>query len=160
MRHILFIEPKSGLRAKCELLDEQAPRSAEFLWQLGLQSFTCDAMHAIWTGPELSVPLPASILPETLASDLVPAENATSFPNAGEIVLASLAAGSKKGLPPGNFFDIGVFYGQGGRMLMPFGWIEVNVCAKIVDADMVDAVAAIKSIQKHGACRLTIEACQ
>lgn len=113
-------------------------------------------MHAIWTGPELSCPLPGKTLPEELSARTIPAENATAFPETGDIVLACLPAGSVKGLPKGNFFDIGIFYGPGGRLLMPFGWIQANVCAKVIDADISHTRDRIKEIQRKGVCRVTI----
>ena len=157
MRQIYFKEPKSGLSVRCDLLDDKAPSSAEFLWQLAQRRMSYDALHAIWTGPELSCPLPASVLPEDLAQTVIPPENATSFPECGEILLACISAGAVKGLPPGNFFDIGLFYGHGARMLMPFGWIKANVCAKMVAEDLTHAQSAIQSIKLNGACKLLIE---
>lgn len=157
MREVLIREPVSQLSARCVLLDEQAPLSAEFLWQLALKHSTFEAIHAIWTGPELSCPLPAAVLPAALAESVIPSENATSYPESGEVVLASIAAGSVKGLPPGNFFDLGFFYGPGGRLLMPFGWIQANVCAKVVPQDVAAFQDGMKTIRKNGACRITLE---
>lgn len=157
MRHIRFTESESGLSARCELLRDAAPRSAEFLWQLASGRHRFEAMHAIWTGPELSCPLPAAVLPEPLAAEVIPDENATSFPAAGDIVLASLPAGAVQGLPPGNFFDIGLFYGPGGRLLMPFGLIRANVCARVWSEDFDHLAEAIGAIRRNGACRLGLE---
>ncbi|MBT5185612.1 MAG: DUF3830 family protein [Kordiimonadaceae bacterium] len=154
-RQICFKEAGSNMSVICDLLDDQAPKSAEFLWQLAQNRSSFDAIHAIWTGPELSCPLPASVLPEELSINVIPAENATSYPDCGDIVLASIAAGTIEGLPPGNFFDVGLFYGEGGRMLMPFGWIEVNVCAKIIAKDLAHAQEAMAMIRQRGACQLS-----
>lgn len=157
MQFIRFKESRSGLSVRCKLLTEEAPASSNFLSQLALERRDFDAGHAIWTGPELSCPLPANVLPENLSRDTVPEENATSFPAQGEIVLASLAAGSIKGLPPGNFFDIGLFYEPGGRLLMPFGWIKANVCATVVKDDFNHFQTCMKTIRQTGACKLYIE---
>lgn len=157
MQFIRFTESVSGLSARCRLLNEQAPRSAGFLEQLAAGRHAFEAMHAIWTGPELSVPLPAAVLPEALAGEVIPEENATSFPQAGDIVLASMPASSIVGLPPGNFFDIGLFYGPGGRLLMPFGLIRANVCARVVDEDFEAFQASIGTIRRNGACTLALE---
>lgn len=157
MRQILITEPNSQLSATCDLLDEQAPASAGFVWQLAGTGQSIDAMHAIWTGPELSCPLPASALPDELASRLVPEENATSYPAAGELVLASIPAGSIQGLPPGNFFDLGLFYGPGGRLLMPFGWIKANVCARVIAADLEHLKSSMNAIRRNGACRISLQ---
>jgi hypothetical protein len=157
MRQVLFTESVSKLSARCDLLDDQAPKSADFLWRLAQERMSFNAIHAIWTGPELSCPLPAQVLPDALSKDTVPLENATSYPQIGDIVLASVPAGTVKGLPPGNFYDLGLFYGPGARMLMPFGWIMANVCARIVDEDLENAQSSIRAIQQNGACKLSIE---
>ncbi len=156
MRLITLNEPVSGLSARCELLDAAAPESCAFMWELAERGAGFEAMHAIWTGPEISVPMPASTLPEGMATPAIPFENATSYPDAGDIVLAYLAAGSTKGLPPGNFYDIGLFYGPGGRLLMPFGWIQANVCARIVAEDLAKAQADCRSIRRNGACTISL----
>ena len=157
MRQIRFLERESGLSARCALLSDAAPRSTEFLWDLAADRPSFEAIHAIWTGPELSCPLPASVLPEALAAETIPEENATSYPAPGDVVLASIAAGTVKELPPGNFFDIGLFYAPGGRLLMPFGWLKANVCARVLEEDFQAFQAAIKAIRRKGACMLQIE---
>jgi len=157
MRQIRFLEAESGLSIRCVLLSEDAPQSSEFLWQLAAGGPAFEAMHAIWTGPELSCPLTASILPRPLARMVIPEENATSFPDSGDVVLASIAEGSIKGLPRGNFYDVGLFYGQGGRLLMPFGWIKANVCGRIVAEDLQSFQVCMKTIRRNGACKLQLE---
>lgn len=157
MRQIYINEEKSGLSIKCDLLDELAPQSAEFLWQLSQTESSYNAIHAIWTGPELSCPLPAHTLPETLSHKVLPPENATSYPQAGDIILACIPDKSVTGLPPGNFFDLGIFYNQGGRLLMPFGWIMGNVCAKIIKEDLEHARSSIEKIRQNGGCKISIK---
>lgn len=156
-RMIRLAESNSGLSIRCVLLDVAAPQSADFLWRLAGTDAAYEAIHAMWTGPEISCPLPAGGLPEELAVSDLPQENATSFPDAGDIVVAFAAAGSLKGLPPGNFFDVGIFYGSGGRLFMPFGWLKGNVAAQILAEDMDAAKTACSRIRANGACRLCFE---
>ena len=156
-RIVRFSEPRSGLSARCALLDDKAPQSARFLWRLAQTRPTYDAIHAMWTGPELSCPLPASVLPEQLAQTDIPLENASSFPQAGEIVLAYAKSGSIKGLPSGAFFDLGIFYGDGGRLFFPFGWLMANICGEIVPEDLAHTQSCIGKIRNNGACKLSIE---
>lgn len=156
MRIIKLTEPNSGLSVRCRLLDDAAPVSAAFLWDLAERNASFEALHAIWTGPEISIPMPAATLPDGMPQPAIPAENATSYPDAGDIILAYLAQGSTKGLPPGNFYDIGLFYGGGGRLLMPFGWIQGNVCARILDEDLAKAQADCRTIRRAGACAVTV----
>jgi hypothetical protein len=153
-RSIRITESASKLKVTCRLLDDKAPHSSGFLWQIASRRLSFDAIHAIWTGPELSCPMPANALPEDLAGLQIPLENATSYPKAGEIVLAFLSAGSIKGVPPGAFFDVGIFYDDGGRLLFPFGWLKANVCAEIVDSELPAVQTAMRTIRNHGACRI------
>ena len=157
MQMIRLVEPESGLSARCQLLHDVAPVSARFLWELAERQASFEALHAIWTGPEISVPMPAGVLPGTMERPVLPPENATSYPEAGDIVLAYLAAGSTKGLPPGDFYDVGLFYDAGGRLMMPFGWIQANVCARILDEDLAKAQADCRTIRYNGVCTLSFE---
>jgi predicted MFS family arabinose efflux permease len=59
-----------------------------------------------------------------------------------------------RGLPAGDFFDIGIFYDEGARLLMPFGWIQGNVAARIEAADLAVAQQAARDI--HGAQTLAL----
>jgi len=152
VRRIGFLQERLGTTVPCTLLDDLAPRSAAFLWSLAGSDAPIAANHAIWTGPELSFPLPAPKLPAEVDASPVPAENASSFPRAGDIVLAWLAAGTVRGLPPGDFFDIGIFYDEGGRLLMPFGWIQANIAARIAPADIPLAHEMARDIRQHGGC--------
>lgn len=157
MRHVMITEQRSGLAARCLLLDEQAPRSCAFLWDLATRKARFEAMHAMWTGPEISIPMPAALLPGDVARSAIPEENATSYPAAGDVVLAYLPQGSAKGLPPGDFYDVGLFYGDGGRLLMPFGWTKANVCARVVEEDLAKVRADCRTIRHNGVCDVTIE---
>jgi len=154
---VIFTEPKSGLSARCRLLPDAAPQSCDFLRDLATRRASFEAMHAIWTGPEISVPMPSAALPQGMAQPAIPAENATSYPGAGDVVLAYLAPGSTQGLPPGPFYDIGIFYGAGGRLLMPFGWIQANVCARILPEDLDKGVPDCRPIRRNGACTIPVE---
>jgi hypothetical protein len=155
-RTVLFTEERSGLRARATLLDALAPASAALLWDLAGRGPSFSAIHAMWTGPEISLPIDgAKALP---GHDLraVPVENATSFPQAGDIALVCAPRGTWRDGPPFDLVDVGLFYAAGGRLLMPMGWIMANICARIVDEDLVAAAAACRAIRTTGACAITI----
>ncbi len=156
IRRIGFVQERLGLTVPCTLLDDLAPRSCRFLLSLATSGKSFLANHAMWTGPEISLPLPSPGLPPDVDKSPLPSENATSYPRAGEIVVAWLAAGSVRGLPPGDFFDIGIFYDEGARLLMPFGWIQANVAARIESADLGAAQQAARDIRQHGACSFRV----
>jgi hypothetical protein len=153
-RQIRLTEPCSGLDCRLTLLDAKAPRAAEAFWALAGTVGAHDAIHAMWTGPEISCPVPAAAFPPG-ALDAGPfAENATSFPEAGEIAVVHAPENSFKGQPFG-FFDIGLFYGPGARLFMPMGWVMASVCATVQPEDFEAYRAGCMAIRRAGACRLT-----
>ena len=156
-RRIAFVQERLGTSVECTLLEDLAPRSAEFLWSLAGNGASVGVNHAIWTGPELSIPLPVSSLPEGVSVAPVPLENATSYPRQGDVVLAWLAAGSARGLPPGDFFDIGLFYDEGARLLMPFGWLQANVAAQVAAHSLPLLRAMALDIRQHGSSKLHLQ---
>jgi hypothetical protein len=109
----------------------------------------------MWTGPEISCPVPASTFPEDADLDLLPLENATSFPSAGDVAVVYAPANRWKDQPPFAFFDIGLFYDAGARLLMPMGWVMASVCAQVVGEDFEAYRAGCMAIRRAGACRLT-----
>jgi hypothetical protein len=154
-RHVRVKEIDCGLDARMLLLDELAPHWAEALWQIAGAGGMHDAIHAIWTGPEISCPIPEANLPYPARLLGVPFENATSYPEEGEIAVVYAAAHAWKGQPPFAFFDVGLFYGRGARLLMPMGWIQASVCARVVKEDLTAFQSACQAIRKRGACRLS-----
>lgn len=137
------------------LLDELAPRSSEALWQIAGAGGTHEAIHAMWTGPEISCPIPAANLPVCIDPSDLPLENATSHPEQGDIAVIYAAANTWKGQPPFAFFDVGVFYGSGARLLMPMGWIKASVCGRVAGEDFAAFSAACQVIRRRGACSLS-----
>ncbi len=154
-RHIRVSEPSSGLNCQFRLLDDRAPRSAQALWALAGQGGGYDAIHAMWTGPEISCPIPAAAFPADAGLDRLDLENATSFPQAGDLAVVYAPENRWKGQPPFAFFDIGLFYGPGARLFMPMGWVMASVCAEVAPEDSETYRAACGAIRRTGACRLT-----
>ena len=153
-RYIFIKEPRAGLNCRVELLDELAPRGATALWSLAGAGGTHFAQHAMWTGPEISCPVFGDRFPDAAIFDSIPLENATSFPAAGEIVTVHARKGTWAGMPPADLFDVGLFYGPGGRLLMPMGWIMGSVSGRVVAEDMEAFRAACGAIRRNGACEL------
>lgn len=154
-RHIHIREPAAGLNARVLLLDDLAPRASEVLWQIAGAGGTHDAIHAMWTGPEISCPIPAANVPAQADLSALPLENATSYPDEGDIAVVYAPANTWKGAPPFAFLDVGLFYGRGARLLMPMGWIQASVCARVVSEDLAAVRSACQSIRQRGACRLS-----
>jgi hypothetical protein len=154
-RHIRIRESASGLDVRVLLLDDLAPRSSETLWQIAGAGGPHDAIHAMWTGPEISCPIAAANLPASMDLSDLPLENATSYPEEGDIAVVYAPANTWKGQPPFGFFDVGVFYGRGARLLMPMGWIQASVCGRVVSEDLAAVRTACQSIRRRGACTLS-----
>jgi len=153
-RHVRLTEPGSGLDCRLALLDDRAPRSAQALWALAESGGAHEAIHAMWTGPEISCPVPATAFPAAARLEGLPAENATSFPEAGDVAVVWAPANSFKG-QPFAFFDVGLFYGSGARLFMPMGWVMGSVCAQVATEDFEAYRAGCMAIRRAGACRLT-----
>jgi hypothetical protein len=154
-RCIRVAEPASGLNCRFQLLDDCAPRSAEALWALAGQGGSFDAVHAMWTGPEISCPIPAAAFPAEAGLDRLELENGTSFPAAGDLAVVYAPENRWKGQPPFAFFDVGLFYGPGARLFMPMGWVMASVCAQVVAEDFEAYRAGCGVIRRNGACRLS-----
>ena len=105
-------------------------------------------IHVRWSGEACWIPLGAQDLG-------VGYENATSYPEEGDIAVVYAPANTWKGQPPFGFFDVGVFYGRGARLLMPMGWIQASVCGRVSSEDLSAVRTACQSIRRRGACRLS-----
>jgi hypothetical protein len=108
----------------------------------------------MWTGPEISCPVPATAFPPGALPPGLAAENATSFPEAGDVAVVWAPENSFRG-QTFAFFDVGLFYGSGGRLYMPNGWIMASVCAQVAAEDFAAYRAGCLAIRRSGACRLT-----
>jgi hypothetical protein len=155
IRTIRIRETASGLDARVPLFDDLAPRSSEALWRIAGAQGSYEAIHAMWTGPEISCPIPAANLPSEMGLSDLPLENATSYPEAGDLVIVYAPPNTWKGQPPFAFLDVGLFYGPGGRLLMPMGWIQGSVCGRVAAEDLAAVLSACQSIRRRGACRLS-----
>src|SRR6516165_3547727 len=90
-RFIRIEELASGLAARAMLLADQAPENAAFLWDFLAGPRQIPAIHAMWTGPEISAPIPIDQLDDAQRSRALLLENATITPQQGDIVLTWLA---------------------------------------------------------------------
>ena len=156
---IRITERRSGLDARFRLLIDAAPINCAALWSLAGAGCAHDALHGMWTGPEISCPVAAERLPVDLDLSNLPLENSTREPLAGDLVLVRLAPGVVGATTPfaGGGLDLGVFYGDGGRLFFPDGWIEGSVCGRVEDEDKEQLALAAAVIRRNGACELELE---
>ncbi len=158
-RRILIRESRSGLAAPFRLLTDDAPFASDALWAIAGAGQSHEAIHAMWTGPEISCPTSADRLPAGIDLSRWPNENETRHPQAGDLVLTRLIAGPPSSVRPfvEGGLDIGVFYAEGGRLFFPEGWIDGTVCARVEPAYASTLREAAAVIRRHGACQLRFE---
>jgi hypothetical protein len=150
---ILAEEAAAGLAVRFRLLADQAPANIRFLRRLLREPKEIPGLHAMWTGPEISCPVPLVMIPED-ARDALPPENATIHPQPGDLVLAYVPPRMWGG-GPDPVFDLGLFYGPGARLLFPIGWLPGSVVARAEEPGAVAALArACGAIRRSGACTI------
>lgn len=146
----------SGLDVRAGFLPEKAPENVAFLLRYLQESRVVPGLHAMWTGPEISCPVPPAHLSGADWAQPLPAENATLHPQPGDVVLAYVPARVWGG-SPNPIFDIGLFYGPGARMFFPIGWLAGSVVAQVQAEDRAALAEACGRIRRSGACDITFE---
>jgi hypothetical protein len=127
----------SGVTAVIGLHDAAAPRTCAAIWEALAKPVRIPAMHAMFAGPEIMLGLPPEA--QTFDPRSLPVENQTCFPVAGDCLWFYQAKGMMKGLTD-ELWEIGVFYGDGGRIFGPLGWTPCNIFGRITQG--LDAFAA------------------
>jgi hypothetical protein len=151
---IHITEPRSGLSVVAPLLDGKAPENVAFFKSYLSEPRIVPGIHAMWTGPEISCPIPATHLEGVAYATPLPAENATLTPQPGDIVLSYVPARMWGG-SPNPIFDIGLFYGAGARLLFPIGWLAGSVMAQVRPEEREHFAAACGIIRRNGGCDVT-----
>ena len=154
MQSLLITDAKSGLSVRAVLLPDKAPANAAFLWRYLEIQRDVPGIHAMWTGPEISCPVPPAHLTGADWAVPLPQENATLHPQPGDIVLSYLPPRVWGG-GPDPVFDIGLYYGPGARLFFQVGWIAGSVVAQIRPEDRAALAIACARIRQTGACTVT-----
>ena len=154
IRTLIITDDRSGLAVRARLLDDKAPANAAFLWRYLDAPRVVPGLHAMWTGPEISCPIPPAHLGGVDWAGPLPPENATLHPQPGDVVLAYVPARMWGGSPD-PIFDIGLFYGPGARMFFPIGWLAGSVVAQVRPEDRQALAEACGRIRLSGACEIT-----
>jgi hypothetical protein len=136
-RRLIFAFVESGAAGIVHLNTGLAPQTCAAIWGALEHPRRIRAVHAMFAGPEIMLGLP----PEAQNFDpfLIPVENQTCFPAAGDCLWFYQAKGMMKGLTD-ELWEIGVFYAEGGRIFGPLGWTPCNIFGRIVEG--LDAFAA------------------
>lgn len=114
--------PTQGIEVVATLLEEQAPATCEMIWSLLEKPLEGKVYHGHETGPEVFFFVPP-------APD-VPNESSTVFPIPGDLLFYHYEGQ----LPRGEkVYDVGVYYGRGGKGLLNVGWTPGNLFATVTE---------------------------
>jgi len=156
LTRLLEIEfPAERVAVRARLLDELAPRTCDAIWELAALAPELLAVHAAFTGRELSVRIPVDLANRVEMLLALPPENQTLFPIPGDFIWSQLPPYAWTGIKE-PLYDLGIFYGRDSRLLLPVGWLAGNRFAEIL-ADDLPALAALSAqTQMEGAKRLVL----
>ena len=131
MARQLYVEVvQSGVRSLISLYDDAAPQTSESLWNALSSPIRATSMHAMFAGPEIMLDLPESA--RNFDPRSLPDEHQTCFPAPGDCLWFYQGANAMKGLEF-EMWEIGMFYGEGGRTFGPLGWTPVNIFGTITE---------------------------
>jgi hypothetical protein len=142
---ISFMEEKSA--AVAVLLADLAPRTCECIWELLARPVEGLGIHAMWTGREISFPIPAERFPQDEGLK-VPPENQTVIPVPGDLIWNAYRPYEWQGNPQ-PVYDFGIFYGRDSRLLLPVGWRPSNRFGMIVE-NLDNFAAVCARVQREG----------
>lgn len=148
----LRFEFDGGPAAYAPLRDVHAPVSSATVWTALGRPVTMLATHAMFAGPEIMLNLPDEA--RTFAADEVPAENQQVIPSAGDVIWYYQAPNRMAGLTD-EIWEIGLFYGSGGRIFGPLGWTPCNIIASVTEG-LEEFATACADLRISGARKLTL----
>jgi hypothetical protein len=148
----IFFEFENGPTAFAALKEVDAPVSSDLIWNALAVPVTVLATHAMFAGPEIMLDLPE--VARVFDPTSVPAENQQVIPSAGDVIWYYQAPNQMAGLT-NEVWEVGLFYGSGGRIFGPLGWTPCNIIASVTEG--LDAfAAACAQIRLTGAKNLTL----
>tara|TARA_B100000378_G_scaffold140884_1_gene113814 strand:- start:109 stop:585 length:477 start_codon:yes stop_codon:yes gene_type:complete len=131
---------------------ENAPETCKAIWGALEKPIRWPATHAMFAGPEIMMGLPEEA--RNFDPTKLPPENQTILPEPGEMLWFYQPKNFFKN-DPSEFWELGMFYGQGGRTFGPTGWISCTYIGKMTEN--LDAVAEqCRRIRIEGAKRVEV----
>jgi hypothetical protein len=151
MLRFTFVDP--GISGRVELHETLAPKTVEAIWGALAQPVRELTFHAMFAGPEIMVGLPPAN--QTFDPRALPPENQTVIPTPGDVLWFYQAPHMMKGLSD-EFWEIGMFYGDGGRVFGPLGWTPVTMFGRMLPEDLPAFARECADIRLRGAKMLEI----
>ena len=154
MKKIKLTFVEEGISAIAVLLEDKAPQTARMIWDLLETPMENDAIHAMFTGRELSFGVPNDRVDESTIFDLPP-ENQTMFPLPGSLIWNAYQPYQWLGTPRA-VYDFGIFYGPESRILLPTGWRPSNHFGDIVE-NLEEFAACCARCPREGVKKIRIQ---
>lgn len=148
----IYLQYDDGARAIATLFEELAPATCRAMWGALEEPRTMQCLHAIYAGPEVMVGLPEEA--QNFDAEALPPENQQVMPAPGDLQWYFQRPLQMGGLPF-EWWEIGIFYGRGGRTFGPLGFTPVNIWASITSG-LEEFAAESEKIRIDGAKQLTI----
>ena len=142
----------SGVEGLVDLNRTNAPVACETLWQALAAPVQVTCLHGMFAGPEIMVGLPESA--RNFDGPNIPAENQTVIPAAGDCLWFHQSENMMYGLTD-ELWEIGMFYGDGGRVFGPLGWTPCNIFGRMRE-NLTAFAAESAAIRYSGAKTLEI----
>jgi hypothetical protein len=147
-RKIEVVLEERGIRAVAELLDDDAPKTCQAVWDALPQSGP--TYHAKWANNEVYILVPP------FAKEEPGKENATIFPIPGDICYFYVPPGGH--VPPDmreqarktGIIDLAIFYGRNNHLLSPDGYMPGNLFATFTEG-LPELAAACQDLWRYGA---------
>jgi hypothetical protein len=143
---------QSNITAIAELYEQDAPRTTEAMWQMLGKPYEVRALHGIFEGRKITLEPPETN--RTFDPSLIPLENTTAYPVAGNILWKYFPPRSVRGLPQG-LWDVMVIYGPEAILKNPLGIYACNLWGNITD-NLEAFAAECADMRIHGAKTIRI----
>lgn len=142
--YLSFVD--ADVKGIIDLYWQNAPKTCEAIWGALAKPIRVPASHAIFSGPEIMMGLPEEA--RNFDPLALPPENQTILPEIGELLWFYQPENFFK-IDPSEFWEIGMFYGNGGRTFGPTGWISCTYFGRMNEG--LEAVAEeCARIRKEG----------
>ncbi len=154
MKKIKLTFVEENVSCIAELREDKAPQTAQLIWDILETPMENKAIHAMYTGRELSFGVPTDRADEARVFALPP-ENVTMFPLPGALIWNAYQPYQWMGTPHA-VYDFGIFYGPEARILLPTGWRPSNHFGDIVE-NLDEFAAVCARCQSEGVKLIRIE---
>lgn len=134
--YLKFVE--KNVQGTIDMYWDNAPVTCRTIWDALETPIRVPAMHAMFSGPEIMMGLPKEA--QTFDPRGLPPENQSCFPSAGELLWFYQAPNLMKGLSE-EFWEVGLFYGEGGRIFGPLGFSPCTFFARMTEG--LDEIATM-----------------